>query len=88
MAFQIVLGSEQALAAGLALAFGDGAERVEPTGNGGEETLLGFDVRRDRPEQRRLPLICPVGATEALDGSVRFPSRLEQIVDPQPSVPR
>ena len=47
---QIVFGPEQALAAGLALALGDGAQRVEPAGDGREEALLGLHVRRDRPK--------------------------------------
>src|SRR5690606_14200398 len=40
-AFQIVLGTEQALAASLALPARDRAERVEPSGYGREEALLG-----------------------------------------------
>ncbi len=50
VALQIVFGLEQALAAGLALPLGDGAQRVEPAGDGREEALLGLHVRRDRPE--------------------------------------
>ena len=56
-ALQIVLGPEQALAAGLALALGDGAQRVEPARDGGQKALLGLHVGGDRPEQRRLRLI-------------------------------
>jgi hypothetical protein len=36
LAFEIVLGPEQALSAGLALALGDGAQRVEPAGDGAD----------------------------------------------------
>ena len=54
VALQIVLGPEQALAAGLALAARDRAQRVEPARDRAEEALLGLHVGRDRPEQRRL----------------------------------
>ena len=50
--FEIVIGAEQTLAAGLTLALGDGAERVEAARDGREEALLGLDVGGDRPEQR------------------------------------
>jgi hypothetical protein len=73
-AFQIVLGPEQALAAGLALAARDRAQRVEPPGDGREEALLGLHVGGDRPEQRRLRLVGAVGAAEALDGGVGLPA--------------
>src|SRR5262249_27961188 len=64
--FEIVVGAEQALAAGLTLALSNGAERVEPARDGGEKTLLGFHVGCDRPEQRLLGLVGAVRATEAL----------------------
>ena len=88
MAFEIVLGPEQALAAGLALAAGDRAQRVEPAGDRGEKALFRLHVGRDRPEQRRLRLVGAVGAAQALDGGVRLPAGLEQVVDPQPAIPR
>ena len=75
VAFQIVLGPEQALAAGLALAAGDGAQRVEPPRDRREEALLGLHIGRDRPEQRRLRLVGAMGAAEALDGGVGLPAR-------------
>ena len=87
MAFEIVLGSEQALAAGLALALGDGAERVEPARDGREEALLGLHVGRDRPEQRRLRLVGAVGAAETLDGGIGLPAGLKKIVNAQAAVP-
>ena len=86
MALQIVFGSEQALAARLALALGDGAESVEPAGDGREEPLLGLHVRRDRPEQRRLRLIGAIGPPQALDGGVGLPSGLQEIMHPQAAV--
>src|SRR6202011_4513677 len=86
--FEIVVGAEQALAAGLALALGDGAERVEPACNGGEEALLGLYVGGDRPKQRRLGLVRAVGAAEALDGGVGLPTGFEQIMDTQALVLR
>ena len=86
LAFEIVLGPEHALPAGLALTARDGAQRVEPASDRGKETLLGLNVGRDRPEQRRLRLVGPVGAAEALDGRIRLPTRLEQIVNPQAAI--
>ena len=86
-AFEIVLGTEQALSAGLALPARDRAQRVEPPGDGRKEALLGLHVGRDRPEQRRLRLIGAVGAAEALNGGVGLPSGFEQVVDPQALVP-
>ena len=80
-AFQIVLGAEEPLAAGLALAARDGAEAVEPAGDGGQKPLLAAHVGRDRAEQRRLLLVGAVGAPESLNGRVGLPSRFEQIVD-------
>jgi hypothetical protein len=57
---KVVVGTEQALAAGLALALGDGAQRVEPARDGGEKALLGLHIGGDRPEQRGLRLVGPV----------------------------
>src|SRR3546814_11409689 len=88
VAFQIVLWSEQALAAGLTLAARDGAKRVEPPGDGREKALLRLHIGGDRTEERRLRLVGPVGAAQALDGGVGFPARLQEIVDAQPPVPR
>src|SRR3546814_3982121 len=68
--FQIVLRSEQALAAGLALAAGDRAQRVETASDGGDEALLRLHVGRHRPEQRRLLLVGAVGPPEPLDRAV------------------
>src|SRR5690606_24341839 len=42
MALQIVLGSEEALSASLALSARDRAECIETSGDGGEKTLLGL----------------------------------------------
>ena len=77
LAFEIVLGPEQALPAGLALTARDGAQRVEPASDRGEKTLFGLDVGRNRAKQRRLRLVGPVGAAEALDGRIRLPTRLK-----------
>ena len=86
--FEIVVGAEQALAAGLTLSLGDGAERVEPARDGGEEALLGLHVGGDRPEQRRLRLVGAVRAAEPLDGGVGLPAGFQQIVDTQAAVLR
>src|SRR3546814_8373249 len=86
--FQIVRWSEQALAAGLTLAARDGAKRVEPPGDGREKALLRLNIGGDRTEERRLRLVVPVGAAQALDGGVGFPARLQGIVDAQPPGPR
>ena len=88
MAFQIVLGAEQPLAARLALAARDRAQRVEAAGDGREEALLRLHIGRDRPKQRRLLLVGAVRAAEALNGGVRLPACLEQVVDAQPGVLR
>ena len=88
MAFEIVLGPEQALAAGLALAARDRAERVEPARDRAEEALLRLHVRRDRTEQRRLRLVGAVGAAETLDRRIGLPAGFEQVVDAQPPIPR
>ena len=85
--FQIVVGAEQPLSAGLPLAPGDGAERVEPASDGAEEALLGFDVGGNRPEQRRLRLVRPVAAPEALDRGVGLPAGLQQIMHAKAAVP-
>ena len=85
--FEIVVCPEQSLAAGLALALGDGAERVEPAGDGRQEPLLRLNVGGDWPEQRRLCLVRPIAAAQALDGGVGLPARLQQVVDAQPLVP-
>ena len=81
-------GLKRSLAAGLALTARDGAERVEPAGDGREEALLGLHVRGDRPEQRRLRLVGAVRPPQALDRGVGLPAGFEQIVDAQPAVPR
>src|SRR5262249_17636477 len=87
LAFEVVLGPEQALPSGLALTTRDGAQCVQPASDRGKEALLGLDVSRDRPKQRRLCLVGPVRAAEALDGSIGLPARLEQIVNPQAAIP-
>ncbi len=47
------------------------------------KALLRLHVGGDRPEERRLRLVRPVGAAEALDGGIGLPARLQQIVDAQ-----
>jgi hypothetical protein len=86
LAFEIVLGPEHALPAGLALTARDGAQRIEPASDRGKETLLGLHVGRNWTEQWRLRLVGPVGAAEALDGRIRLPAGLEQIMDPQAAI--
>src|SRR6267378_8475980 len=86
MAFEIVLGSEQALAAGLALAAGNRSQRVETAGNGREKALLCLHIRGDRPEQGWLCLVGAVRAAQALNGGVRLPAGLEQVVNPQSTI--
>src|SRR3546814_14946228 len=66
---------------------GDGAQRVEAAGDGGEEALLRLHVGGDRPEQRRLRLVGAVGTPETLDRRVRLPAGFEQVVDAQAAVP-
>src|SRR3546814_19103199 len=76
--FEVVVGAEQPLPAGLALALGAGAERVEAARDGGEESLLRLPVGGARPEQWRLRLVGAVGAPEALDCRVRLPAGLDR----------
>ena len=87
MAFEVVLGAEQALPSGLALTSGDGAQRVEPASNGAEKALLGLHICRNGAKQRRLRLVGTIRATQALDGGVGFPARLEQVMNTQPAIP-
>src|SRR5260370_9102242 len=88
VAFEIVLGPEQALAAGLPQAARDRAQRVKTAGDGREKALFGLHVRSDRPEQGWLRLVGAVGAAQALNGGVRLPAGLEQVVNPPPPIPR
>src|SRR5205085_10228854 len=83
MTFEIVLGAEQALPAGLALASGDGSQGVEASRNGREEALLGFYIGRDGSEQRRLGLIGAVGPAQSLYGGIRLPSGFQEVVGAQ-----
>ncbi len=87
-AFEIVLGPKEALAAGLALAAGDRAQRVEAPRNGRDEAPLALHIGHDGPEQRRLRLVRPVGAAEPLDGGVGLPAGLQQIMNALSLVPR
>src|SRR5882672_6573338 len=87
VAFEIVLGPEQALAAGLAPATRNRAQRVEPTGDGREKAPFRLYVCRDGAKQGRLRLVGAVGATQALNGGVRLPARLDQIMHTQATVP-
>ena len=84
-AFEVVAFPEQGLAAahrGLAvpLPAGDGAEAVEPSGDGGDEPALALHVGGHGPEQRRRGLMRAVGAPEPLDRLVGAPARFEQVV--------
>ena len=80
-AFEIVVGAEQALAAGLALAAGDRAQGVETARDRRQEALLALDVGRDRAEHRRLLLVGAVRAAEALDRGIGAPAGLQQVMD-------
>ncbi len=85
---EVVLGTEQPLPAGLALAARDGPERVEAARDGREEPLFCFHIGGHRTEERRLRLIGAVGAPEALNCGIGLPARLEKVVDPQALVLR
>ena len=84
--FEIVVGAEKALTAGLALAAGDRTQSVEAPRDRREEALLALDVGRDRPEHRRLLLIGAVRAPQSLDGSIGAPAGFEQVMDALPLV--
>ena len=86
-AFEIVVGAEQTLAAGLALAAGDRAQGVEAARDRRQEALLALDVGRDRAKHRRLLLVGAVRAAEALDRRIGFPARLQQVMDAPALVP-
>ena len=89
---EIVAGPEQGGAAaahgGLAVALsaGDGAEAVEPPGDGGDEAPLALHIGGDGAEQRRGSLVGAMGAAQTLDRLVGAPARLQQIVDPPPGI--
>ena len=80
-AFEIVVGAEQPLTAGLALAAGNRTERVETARDRRQKAFLAFDVGRDRTEHRRLFLIGAIGAPQSLDRGIGAPAGLEQIMD-------
>ncbi|CDN96332.1 hypothetical protein BN949_05509 [Agrobacterium tumefaciens] len=80
---EIVLGPEHALPAGLALTTGDGAERVETSGDRREETPFCLDVRRDHPKSRRLLLVGAMTAPETLDRHVGTPSGFQKVMQAQ-----
>src|SRR4051794_8070768 len=80
-AFEIVVGPEQALAAGLTLSPGDRAERVEAARDRRQKALLALDVGRDGPEHRRLFLVGAVRAPETLDRGIRLPARLQPVMN-------
>src|SRR5262249_44282705 len=79
---------EESLAAGLALAARDRAQRVETARDRAEKAFFRLHVGRNRPEERRLRLVGAVGTTKALDGGIRLPAGFEEIVDAQPAIPR
>ena len=86
-ALQVVAGPEErgvvAAHGGLrvALAARDGAEGVQPPGDGGDEAALALHVGGDGPEQRGRGLVRAVGAAQPLDRLVGPPAGLQQIVD-------
>src|SRR3984893_8301324 len=79
-AFEIVVGAEQPLAAGLALAAGDGAERVETPRNGRQEALLALHVGGDGTEDRRLLLVGAGGGPHSLYRAIGAPAGFEQVM--------
>ena len=85
---EIVLGPEQPLPAGLALATRDRPECVETARDGRQEPLLRLHIRGDGSEQRWLRLIGPVGAAQSLNGRIGLPARFQEVVDPQALVLR
>src|SRR3546814_6720978 len=80
-AFEIIGGIEQVLAACLALAARERAQRVETARDRADKAAFTLAVGRDRAEHRRHGLVGAVGATEALDRDVGAPSGFEQEVD-------
>ena len=86
-ALQVVLGPEEPPGLRCALAAGDGAQGIEPPGDGADEAPLAPHVGGHGPEQRRARLMRAVGAPEALDGLVGPPARLEEVVHAPGGVP-
>ncbi len=86
--FEIVLGPEHALAAGLALSPRDRPERVETPGNRRQKPLLALHIARHGTEERRLCLIGPVGAPQPLDRVIRLPAGFQQVMHAQALVLR
>ncbi len=89
--FEVVALAEQRLTAAhgglaVALATGDGAQTVEPPGDGGDEPPLALDVRGHGAEQRRAGLMRAVGAPQPLDRLIGAPAGLEQVVHAPPGV--
>ena len=86
-ALQVVAGPEErgvVAAHGslrVALAPCDGAERVEPPRDGGDEPALALHVGGDGAEQRCRGLVRAVGPAQPLDCLVGPPSGLQQVVD-------
>ena len=87
-ALQIILLAEHALPAGLALPLGERAKGIEPPGDGGGEALLAGDIAGHHPEKRCGCLVRAMGAAKALNGGIRAPARLEEIVMPPGLVSR
>jgi hypothetical protein len=81
-ALEVVGGIEHPLPAGLALAAGQRAERIEPPRDRAGEPRFALAVGGDRTEQRRARLVGAVRAPQPLDRPVGAPSRLEQEMDP------
>src|SRR6266446_4187551 len=79
-AFEIVVGAEQPLAAGLPLAAGDGAERVETPRNGRQEALLALHVGGNGAEDRRLLLVGAVRASQSLNRGIGAPAGCETVM--------
>jgi hypothetical protein len=80
-ALQVVCGIEQVLAARLALATRERAQRVQATCDRGDKTALAAHIGGNRTEQRRRRLPGPVGAAEPLYRRVGAPAWLQEIVD-------
>ncbi|ARU03147.1 hypothetical protein LOKVESSMR4R_03924 (plasmid) [Yoonia vestfoldensis] len=82
-ALKVVLGTEHVLTAGLALSLGDGTQRVEAAGDGGEKALLALHVCGDGAKEWRLRLVRAVGPPETLNRIVGLPPGLQEVMHPK-----
>ena len=78
--FEIVFFAEHALRAGFALAFGERAKLIETFADCRCEAFFTVHVRSADPEERRVDLSRAMRAPKPLDGRIRTPAGLQQVM--------